>query len=52
LIKALPLTAMCDGMRAVTIDGAGLVGTLPTLAVLAAWGVVSFVLGLRWFRWG
>jgi ABC-type multidrug transport system permease subunit len=52
LIKALPLTAMCDGMRAVTIDGAGLVGTLPYLAVLAAWGVVSFVLGLRWFRWG
>jgi ABC-type multidrug transport system permease subunit len=51
-IKALPLTAMCDGMRAVTIDGAGLMGTLPYLAVLAAWGVVSFVLGLRWFRWG
>jgi hypothetical protein len=25
---------------------------LPYLAVLAAWGVVSFVLGLRWFRWG
>ncbi|HJX54829.1 MAG TPA: ABC transporter permease [Polyangia bacterium] len=51
-ISALPLTAMCDGMRAVTIDGAGLLGTLPYLAVLAAWGTVSFVLGLRWFRWG
>ena len=51
-ISALPLTAMCDGMRAVMIDGAGLAGTLPYLAVLAAWGVVSFVLGLRWFRWG
>jgi len=51
-IGALPLTAMCDGIRAVTIDGAGLVGTLPYLGVLAAWGVVAFVLGLRWFRWG
>ncbi|MGA7742717.1 MAG: ABC transporter permease [Polyangia bacterium] len=51
-ISALPLTAMCDGLRAVTIDGAGVLGTLPYLAVLAAWGTVSFVLGLRWFRWG
>jgi len=52
LISALPLTAMCDGLRAVMIDGASLIGTLPYLAVLAAWGTVSFVLGLRWFRWG
>lgn len=51
-IKALPLTAMCDGLRAVMIDGAGIVGTLPYLAILAAWGTISFVLGLRWFRWG
>jgi len=51
-ISALPLTAMCDGIRSVMIDGAGLVGTLPYLAVLAVWGTVSFVLGLRWFRWG
>jgi len=50
-IRALPLTAMCDGMRAVMIDGAGLVGVLPSLLVLALWGVPSFVLGLRYFRW-
>ena len=43
---------MCDGMRAVMIDGVGLAGTLPYLAVLAGWGVVSFLLGFRWFRWG
>jgi ABC-type multidrug transport system permease subunit len=52
IIAALPLTAMCDGLRAVMIDGIGLAGTLPYLAVLAGWGVVSFVLGFRWFRWG
>jgi len=34
-ISALPLTAMCDGLRAVMIDGVGLAGTLPYLAVLA-----------------
>jgi ABC-type polysaccharide/polyol phosphate export permease len=51
-IKALPLTAMCDGLRAVMIDGAGIAGTLPHLAILAAWGTISFILGLRWFRWG
>jgi ABC-type multidrug transport system permease subunit len=51
-ISALPLTAMCDGLRAVMIDGATVAGTLPYLAVLAGWGVVSFLLGFRWFRWG
>jgi len=51
VIRALPLTAMCDGMRAVMIDGAGLVGILPSLLILALWGVPAFLLGLRYFRW-
>jgi ABC-2 type transport system permease protein len=50
-IRVLPLTAMCDGLRAVMIDGAGFVGVLPSLAMLALWGVPAFVLGLRYFRW-
>jgi ABC-type multidrug transport system permease subunit len=50
-IRALPLTAMCDGMRAVMVDGAGLLGVAPSLLVLALWGVPAFVLGLRYFRW-
>jgi ABC-type multidrug transport system permease subunit len=50
-IRALPLTAMCDGLRAVMIDGAGLLGVLPSLLILALWGVPAFVLGLRYFRW-
>jgi ABC-type multidrug transport system permease subunit len=50
-IRALPLTAMCDGMRAVMIDGAGMLGVLPSLLILALWGVPAFVLGLRYFRW-
>jgi ABC-type multidrug transport system permease subunit len=51
VIRLLPLTAMCDGLRAVMIDGAGLVGVLPSLLILALWGVPSFLLGLRYFRW-
>jgi ABC-2 type transport system permease protein len=50
-IRALPLTAMCDGMRAVMIDGAGLASVMPSLGILALWGVPAFVLGLRLFRW-
>ncbi len=51
LIHVLPLTAMCDGLRAVMIDGTGIVGVLPSLLILALWGVPAFVLGLRYFRW-
>jgi ABC-2 type transport system permease protein len=51
IIQVLPLTAMCDGMRAVMIDGAGLAGIVPSLAILAVWAVPSFILGLRYFRW-
>ena len=51
-INALPLTAMCNGLRAVIVDGAGLAGIAGSLAVLAAWGAISFAVGLRLFRWG
>jgi ABC-type multidrug transport system permease subunit len=50
-IRLLPLTAMCDGMRAVMIDGAGFGGVLPSLLILALWGVPCFWVGLRYFRW-
>jgi ABC-2 type transport system permease protein len=51
VIRLLPLTAMCDGMRAVMIDGVGFGGILWPLAILALWGVPAFLLGLRYFRW-
>jgi ABC-type multidrug transport system permease subunit len=50
-IKALPLTLLNDALRAVMLDGAPLASTAPQLAILAAWGAVSFVLALRFFRW-
>jgi ABC-2 type transport system permease protein len=48
----LPLTALNDGLRAIMIDGASFGAVARPLAVLAAWGLGSFGLGLRTFRWG
>ena len=50
-VQALPLTALNDALRGVMLDGTGLVPLLPELALLAAWGAVSFVLALKFFRW-
>ena len=50
-VKALPLTALNDALRAVMIDGAPLVGLGAPLAIVLAWGVVSFTIALRIFRW-
>ena len=51
LVRALPLTALNDALRAVILEGASLLSQARHLLVLAAWGVVSFLLGLRLFRW-
>ncbi len=50
-LRALPLTALNDALRAVTLEGADLASQGGRLLLLAAWGGVSFVLGLRLFRW-
>lgn len=51
VIKALPLTALNDALRAVMLDGAGLAATGPQLLNLTVWGVLSFAVALRIFRW-
>jgi len=50
-VQALPLTALNDSLRAVMLEGAGLAPLLPELALLAAWGGLSFVVALKVFRW-
>ncbi len=51
LIKALPLTALNDALRAAILEGAPLVHQATRLFVLCLWGAVSYFLALRWFRW-
>ncbi|HVU53333.1 MAG TPA: ABC transporter permease [Polyangia bacterium] len=51
-LALLPLTALNDALRAIMIDGAGLVAVGRPLAILGGWGVASFGVGLRVFRWG
>ena len=51
LIRALPLTLLNDALRAVINDAAGVTTLLPYLLGLAAWGILSFVVGLKIFRW-
>lgn len=50
-VDALPLTALNDALRAGIGEGAPPTAVLTQLGVLAIWGVASFVLALRWFRW-
>jgi hypothetical protein len=51
LIQVIPLTPLNDALRAVMLEGSTLAAQLPRLGIMTAWGVVSFVLALRWFRW-
>ena len=51
LIKALPLTALIEGVRAVMLDGAGATAVARQVAILLVWGAVSFGVALRLFRW-
>lgn len=50
-VKALPLTALNDSLRAVMIDGTGLTSLGAPLAIVVAWGAVSFTVALKIFRW-
>jgi hypothetical protein len=38
-------------MRMVMLQGAGLSALWKPIAIMSAWGLVSFVLALRLFRW-
>ena len=51
VIKALPLTAVIDALRANMLQGAGLAQLAPQLLVLVVWLVVCFALALKLFRW-
>ena len=51
IIRMLPLTLLNDGLRAVINDAAGVTQIASKLALLAVWGLVTFMIGLKVFRW-
>jgi len=50
-IRALPLTALNDALRGVMNEARPFSALAPQLAIVAAWGVASFVVALKIFRW-
>ena len=50
-IRALPLTALNDALRAVLLEGQPLPAIVPQVTVLTLWGGVSFLLAMSVFRW-
>jgi ABC-type multidrug transport system permease subunit len=51
IIRALPLTALNDAMRAVYNDGLPLTAAALPLGIMVAWTLVSFAAALKLFRW-
>jgi ABC-2 type transport system permease protein len=50
-IRALPLTALNDALRGVITEGRSPAAVAAKLAIVAAWGLASFLVALRIFRW-
>jgi ABC-2 type transport system permease protein len=50
-IQALPLTQFNYALRDVLLEGVSLASQTWRLGIIAAWGGVSFLFTLRWFRW-
>jgi ABC-type multidrug transport system permease subunit len=51
MVRALPLTQLNIAFRAVILEGASLASQGWRIGILLAWGGISFVCALRWFRW-
>ena len=51
IIKALPLTPLISSLRAVILEGNSLFQLWPQVVILAFWGVATFILAMRSFRW-
>jgi ABC-2 type transport system permease protein len=50
-IQYLPLTILADGIRAIFIEAASLADVAGAIIILAGTGIVTFLAGLRIFKW-
>ncbi|MEI6750275.1 MAG: ABC transporter permease [Bacteroidales bacterium] len=51
IIRQMPLTLFADSIRSIFTEGAGFFQTGPAIGIMTAIGLVSFVVGLRIFKW-
>ena len=51
IVRLLPLTALNDALRAVMNDGFTMMQIAPQLVNLTVWAVVTYLAGLKIFRW-
>ena len=51
LLNLLPLTALNQLLRGIMLEGSSIARFLPQVAILAAYGAITFALALRIFRW-
>ena len=51
VISLLPLTPLIRAIRGVMLEGATLASLTTETTLVVGWGVVTFALALRWFRW-
>ena len=50
-IRALPLTALNEALRGIITEARPFAGVALQLAIVAAWGLASFAVALKIFRW-
>ncbi len=51
LIRILPLTPLIDSLRAVMQEGVSLWNVAPQMGIMTLWGLLTFGIALRIFRW-
>jgi ABC-2 type transport system permease protein len=51
ILKALPLRQMNDCLREVMLEGKNLYEVKWHLLILTGYGIVCFLLAMKWFRW-
>ncbi|MDR0543372.1 MAG: ABC transporter permease [Dysgonamonadaceae bacterium] len=51
IIRFLPLTALTDGIRSIFNEGAGWLEIITPSIVLSVFGLICFVIGMKFFKW-
>lgn len=51
IIQILPIVPVVNSIRAVMLDGTSIVHLTTPLAIMAAWGIGSFLIAAKIFRW-